>query len=437
MPLRDWSEFSLAEAADPRNGAGIKQAYFVPVGVQLARVSDFTDRSIDLSSCIYVDAEHAALWRGHILEEGDVLVATVGSWPPNWSSVVGKAVRVPVEAAGSIQNQNTCCVRAKKGIADQRFLFYLLRTADFIHHAAYSAAGSANQARLAVRNLFRFQFACPPVDEQRAIAEVLGSLDDKIELNRRMNRTLEQMAAAIFKAWFVDFEPVKAKAAGAARFPTMPQPVFDALPTEFTDSPLGPIPKGWEASNIKQQCALVMGQSPKSEFYNEDAEGLPFHQGVRAFGERFPTHNVYCTVPNRLAEKGDVLFSVRAPVGRINLADRQLIVGRGVAAIRHNECGQSFLLYALKQKFREEDSMGSGTVFAAVTKKDMEGIELLVPRPEILTAFEQHVGLLDERYALNVQESVTLANIRDALLPKLLSGEIRVGAAERIVEDVA
>ena len=235
----------------------------------------------------------------------------------------------------------------------------------------------------------------------------------------------------------MDFEPVKAKADGAKNFPCMPQEVFDALPTEFTDSALGPIPKGWICSNIKDQCSLVMGQSPKSEYYNEDQEGLPFHQGVRAFGERFPTHRTYCTVPNRLADEGDMLFSVRAPVGRINVADRKLIVGRGLAAIRHRADAQSFLLYSLTQKFKEEDSIGSGTVFAAVTKKDMEEIELLAPASDVTAGFEQTVGPLDERHAVNVKESVTLAEIRDALLPKLLSGEIRVGEAARIGEGVA
>ena len=269
----------------------------------------------------------------------------------------------------------------------------------------------------------------PPLDEQRAIASILGSLDDKIELNRRMNRTLEQMAAAIFKAWFVDFEPVRAKASGAASFPGMPHPVFDALPATFTDSELGPIPEGWEVERLKDAARLTMGQSPKSEFYNTTGDGLPFHQGVTNYGERFPVHKTFCTVQNRLAEPGDILFSVRAPVGRINVADERLIVGRGLAAIRHNHDWQSFMLYGLKHQFAEEDSIGDGTIFTAVTKKDMEGIRIVEPTEAVGIGYERLASAIDQQIGLNDRESRTLAETRDALLPKLLSGDIRVEAA--------
>lgn len=272
----------------------------------------------------------------------------------------------------------------------------------------------------------RFELLLPPPDEQRAIASVLGSLDDKIELNRRMNRTLEQMAAAIFKAWFVDFDPVRAKANGAPAFPGMPQPAYDALPTTFQDSPLGPIPKGWEVKLLKDAVRLTMGQSPKSEFYNDTGDGLPFHQGVTNYGERFPIHKQFCTVDNRIAEPGDILFSVRAPVGRINVADEKLIVGRGLAAIRHHENWQSLLLYALKHQFAEEDSIGDGTIFKAVTKKDMENIRLIQPAPDIGKAYEQIASTMDQQIGINDRESRTLAETRDALLPKLLNGEIRI-----------
>jgi type I restriction enzyme S subunit len=339
---------------------------------------------------------------------------------------------------------------------DQRFVYYFLRTIDFRAYNSGSAQPSLN------RNfLHPIKVRIPPPSEQRAIAGALGALDDKIELNRRMNETLEGMARAVFRSWFVDFDPVidNALRAGnpipdpladrAARrklqlahaktegHPTLTPATAALFPNRFQDSPLGPIPEGWTVSSLGERCYLVMGQSPKSEFYNEDGDGLPFHQGVRGFGERFPTHNTFCTMPNRLAEAGDILFSVRAPVGRINVADRQLIVGRGLAAIRDLDNAQSFLLHALKHKFQEEDSIGSGTVFAAVTKKDMEGVVLPPSAQDAVASFEKVAGPLDRRYAKNVEESRTLAAIRDALLPKLLSGEIRINAAEMIVGEVA
>ena len=267
-----------------------------------------------------------------------------------------------------------------------------------------------------------------PYEMQKIVGDIYFTLNDKIELNRRMNKTLEDMAAAIFKAWFVDFEPVRAKASGAASFPGMPQPVFDALPTAFADSELGPIPEGWEIKLLKDAARLTMGQSPKSEFYNTTGEGLPFHQGVTNYGERFPVHKAYCTVQNRLAEPGDILFSVRAPVGRINVADEQIIVGRGLSAIRHHQDWQSFMLYTLKHQFAEEDSIGDGTIFTAVTKKDMQGIRLVEPAETVGCGYESIASAIDQQIGLNDRESTTLAETRDALLPKLLSGEVRVGA---------
>src|SRR6185437_15207677 len=173
----------------------------------------------------------------------------------------------------------------------------------------------------------------PPIHEQRAIAHILGTLDDKIELNRRMNETLEAMARALFKSWFVDFDPVRAKAEG--RDTGLPKHIADLFPDSFEDSELGEVPKGWTVGCVDDEFDLTMGQSPPGSTYNDVAKGLPFYQGRTDFGFRFPTRRVYCTAPTRLAKMGDTLVSVRAPVGDINMAAEDCAIGRGVAAVRH------------------------------------------------------------------------------------------------------
>jgi type I restriction enzyme S subunit len=167
-----------------------------------------------------------------------------------------------------------------------------------------------------------------------------------------------------------------------------------------------------------------MGQSPKSIYYNQDGNGLPFHQGVSNFGVRFPTHETYCTVQNRIAEPGDILFSVRAPVGRINLTPDKIVIGRGLAVIR-SKCGQQNLLfYTLKTHFFKEDMMGGGAIFAAITKKDLYGVELMQPTDRIAAMFMEHVLPIDLQIA-NLQHAIEkLAKARDLLLPKLMNGEI-------------
>ena len=226
----------------------------------------------------------------------------------------------------------------------------------------------------------------------------------------------------------MDFEPVKAKAAGATAFTSMPQPAFDALPTRFVNSNLGQIPDGWEVKTVEECVHLTMGQSPPSEFYNEDGEGLPFHQGVSNFGLRFPTHRVYCTVDARLAEPRDVMLSVRAPVGRINVADRRLILGRGLAGLRHHQQRQTFLLYQLYHLFAEEDAVGEGTIYKAVTKKFLAQMQMLSPARSIVEAFDALVSPFDDLITAFETESRNLNEMRDSLLPKLLSGKVRVEA---------
>jgi type I restriction enzyme S subunit len=199
---------------------------------------------------------------------------------------------------------------------------------------------------------------------------------------------------------------------------------------EMVDSEFGEIPAGWEVSKLGGVCDIIMGQSPKSEFYNEIGEGLPFHQGVTNFGERFPEDKMYCAVENKIAEYGDILFSVRAPVGRINIAKSRMVIGRGLSAIKHKREFQSFLFYQLKDIFTEEDSIGSGTVFNAITRKDLNDLLVIVPNKEIDKQFNELIHPIEKQIENNFSQNKELSQIRDLLLPKLMSGEIDVSEVE-------
>jgi type I restriction enzyme S subunit len=283
-----------------------------------------------------------------------------------------------------------------------------------------------------VTYLRTIEIPLPPLPEQRAIAHILGTLDDKIELNRKMNETLEAMARAIFKSWFIDFDPVRAKAEG--RDPGLPKEIADLFPDSFEDSELGKIPKGWRVGTLSDFCEIVMGQSPPGETYNESGEGLPFYQGIRDFGFRFPNRRVYCNAASRIIQKGDVLLSVRAPVGSLNIAVEDCAIGRGIAALRIKGQHYGFLYYLMKEtqwswkKYEDE-----GTVFGSATKSDVQKFSVIIPPTETILNFNNVVFPMDETIKNNEIQSRTLASIRDALLPKLLSGEIRVKEVEKIV----
>jgi type I restriction enzyme S subunit len=241
-----------------------------------------------------------------------------------------------------------------------------------------------------------------------------------------MNQTLEAMARAIFKSWFIDFDPVHTKAQGHT--PPGLDPTIAALfPDSFHDSPLGLIPTGWRVSTVGDEFQLTMGQSPPGSTYNEAGAGIPFFQGRADFGFRYPTNRVYCTAPTRFADKHDTLVSVRAPVGDINLAAGRCAVGRGVAAVRHNGGSRSYTyhgMHTLSDHFARYE--GEGTVFGSINRKGFTSIAWLAPEDGIIDAFEQTVHPIDEQVEVNIRQSMTLATLRDALLPKLLCGELRV-----------
>lgn len=314
-----------------------------------------------------------------------------------------------------------------KGV-DPLYLFYVLSWhTDYLTHLADGSV----QKNLNTSLLKGLEIGLPPIETQRRIAHILGTLDDKIELNRRMNQTLEAIARVIFKSWFIDFDPVYAKAEG--REPVGMDPETAALfPDSFQDSPLGTIPKGWEVGTVDQAFSITMGQSPPGSTYNEDGQGLPFYQGRADFGFRFPARRVYCTAPTRFAEPGDTLITVRAPVGSTNMAIERCCVGRGVSAARHSTSSRSYTYYFM-QSLRDvfDRFEAEGTVFGSISKKDFHAIRCVLPPRRVVECFESLCFPFDDRIEGSERQIRTLAALRDTLLPKLISGDLWVKDAKR------
>lgn len=240
--------------------------------------------------------------------------------------------------------------------------------------------------------------------EQQAIAKILGDLDEKIELNHRMNKTLEAMGQTIFKEWFVDF-----------RFPGYEKVKF-----------INGLPEGWIEGILTDICDIVMGQSPPGESFNESGEGIVFYQGNRDFGFRFPTQRVCCTEPTRMAEAGDVLISVRAPVGALNITLEKCAIGRGLAALRMKHYSNGFIFYFLSSKKDLWDRFNSeGTVFGCLNKTEFQKVDLVIPSDVIMSQFDAVLKPIEGMILRNEEENRRLTEIRDSLLPKLMSGEMR------------
>ena len=283
-----------------------------------------------------------------------------------------------------------------------KFLYYYLKDFNFNAFNVGSAVPS-----LTVPVLNDIDIKLPSTDKQSDIVGILSSLDAKIETNNKLNEKLEEMAQAIFKSWFVDFEPFKDK--------------------PFHETELGMIPEGWEVGSLSDIATITMGQSPCGTSYNENGEGIIFYQGRTEFGFRFPSIRLYTTAPSRFAEVGSTLMSVRAPVGDINMALLRCCIGRGVASIKSNCDCNSYIYYLMKSlKKRFDIYNGEGTVFGSVGRDTLRGMLITIPPSSVISDFEMNISKIDSRIKTNELESQRLASLRDTLLPRLMSGELIV-----------
>lgn len=344
------------------------------------------------------------------------------------ADLLGAVARLPARYGAGRLTQDTVRLDPK-GDVPIEYLYWLMRTPAYRSYCRSRATGTTNLG-LARDDFLAFP-APEPTHAQLRIVQVLSALEDKIELNRRMTEALEGMARALFRSWFVDFDPVPAKAEG--RNPAVAEPIADQFPPTFEDPQVGLVPQGWRLGRLGDEFSVTMGQSPPGDTYNEVGEGMPFYQGRRDFGFRFPTRRVYCVAPTRVARTGDTLVSVRAPVGDINMAAEDCAIGRGVAAVRHRLGVRSYTYQSMASLASAFDHYeGEGTVFGAINKEAFHGLPVFVPPDTLIRTFEGLVSPVDDRIANNDRQTKTLTAMRDTLLPRLISGQLRVPDVERI-----
>ena len=281
------------------------------------------------------------------------------------------------------------------------YLYYILSDDEFFKYSMTTSKGTKMPRgdKIAIMN---YPVLLPDIDTQKKIAHFLSLFDEKISLNNRINDNLEQQAQAIFKSWFVDFEPFSNK-----------------------------MPDGWKIGKLSEIAEITMGQSPDGKSYNEDGIGTVFYQGRAEFGLRFPTRRLFTTEPKRMAKKFDTLMSVRAPVGDTNIANEDCCIGRGLAAIHSKDNHQSFVHYTVLALRSQLDVFnGEGTVFGCINRDALNNMEVIIPSEKELNKFEQTVSSLDTEIFNRSEESQNLTNLRDTLLPKLMSGEIDVDSVQ-------
>ena len=394
----------------------------------------------------------------YVLKEDSIIVTMTDL--SKKGDTLGYAAKIPKSNNKKyLHNQRLGLLQFKSNKIYPDFLYWVLRTKKYNWFVVGSASGSTVKHTSPSR-IKQYQFTCPSdLSEQKAIANIFSSLDDKIALNHQINQTLESMAQAIFKSWFVNFDPVKAKIAalesgedaegvtcaamraisgktddelnkmegGQPENYAQLKTTAELFPSVMQDSELGEVPEGWEPSSVGAEFNATMGQSPPGNTYNENGDGEPFFQGRRDFGWRYPVNRVYCTQPKRMAKKGDTLLSVRAPVGDINKAVSDCCIGRGIAALRHKSGCEAYTYYSMMDLSRNFKSFDSeGTVFGSINQKDLKAQKIIKPSNSLVEVFRHTAGILDQQILNSDYQIRVLSKLRDTLLPKLMSGKIRV-----------
>ena len=373
---------------------------------------------------------------------GDLLVVMTCQTPGG--EILGIPARTPGDGRIYLHNQRMgkVVVRDSKRV-DVAFLYWLFLSREFNRELVATASGSkilhTSPSRIAA-----FGFDLPSIREQQGIAKILGALDDKIELNRRTNETLEAMARALFKSWFVDFDPVHANKAGRAPA-GMNAATASEFPNQLTESPLGMIPEGWTVGPIGQAVRVAGGSTPSTSnpaFWDgefawtrpKDISDAP--NKLLLATERTVTQAGLDTISSGLLPPGAVLLSSRAPIGYIAYARIPVAINQGYIELVCNGDTQLTSLYVLHWlEFAMDEIKGraGGTTFPEISKGAFRTISTLIPPRSLLSKFDAAIKPNLDKVEVNARTSMKLKQLRDALLPKLLSGELRVPEAERIV----
>mgnify|MGYP000579899542 FL=1 len=376
-------------------GSQLHNSDYSKEGTPIIMPKDIVGGAIVHSGLLKVSEEHVKRLSRHQVYEGNLMVARKGD--------VRKCAYITANENGWMTGSDCLKVVLDESKCYPKFIYYQLRS-EHIGRWLEKVSIGATMPSLNTGLLSGIEMVLLPIEIQKQIAGILSVCDDLIENNQKQIKLLEEAAQRLYKEWFVDL-----------RFPGHEN-------TKIVDG----VPEGWNEKTLSQVANVIMGQSPKSEFYNSEKKGLPFHQGVGSYGVRFVMDDIYSTSYTRIAEPNSILFSVRAPVGRLNITKSKVVIGRGLAAINQTDGCQSYLYYLLKNRFFKDNIVGNGSIFASVSKDELLNQKFLIPERNLMMQFEKIVSQMDKQIENLDSKNKKLIEARDRLLPKLMSGEVEV-----------
>ena len=422
----EWAHHKVGDLFELVPGFAFKSEDFKTTGAPVIKIKNVKANAIVLDDLGYVDLSFLESKEDKVLQHGDILITMSGNrFGSSKDTWVGKVAyfRYPGKY---LLNQRVGILRPKRSVEmDRRCCSYILGSDEYQHLFIAIATSSGGQANLSPNQILGADILLPPIEEQRAIAHILGTLDDKIELNRRMNETLEAIARAIFKSWFADFDPVRAKMAGRWKkgesTPGLPAELWDLFPDSFEDSELGEIPRGWEVQRLGDLIELAYGKALKAE--NRRAGSIPVFGSNGQIG----WHD------QKLIDGPGIIVGRKGNPGVVTWAPTDFFaIDTTFYVVPKTECASlHFLYYALL--WHDLASLGADSAVPGLNRNLAYMNLQTSPQSTVLDAFDRQVKPLFDRTYANERESRTLAALRDTLLPKLISGELRVQDAGLLI----
>ncbi|MDU6617594.1 MAG: restriction endonuclease subunit S [Staphylococcus epidermidis] len=255
----------------------------------------------------------------------------------------------------------------------------------------------------------------PPRYYQDFVVDILDSLERKVKINKQMVANLEELSQTLFKHWFVDFE-----------FPDEDGNPYKSSGGEMIDSELGEIPPDWKVGVLSDMTEIIMGQSPKSDTYNNNKVGLPLLNGASDFKNRNIKPTKYTSAPKKIGHNLDYVFGVRATIGLVTELDGEYAIGRGAGLSKNNEENREFIYEILNQAFTYFERIGSGSVYINISSKDLKQYKLIIPSKQVLMKYHYQLEPIFSELHNRKEQITSLTNLRDTLLPKLMSGELEI-----------
>lgn len=394
-------------------GSNIGQRFFQNVGVPVIRGNNLTTdfRKFNDDGFVFLTEEKADELKADAVR-GDILFTAAGT--------IGQVGMIPQSSKYTryVISNKQLRFRVNTQIADPDYVYYWLAS-PWIYKTIVDRNTGSTVPLINLGIIKSLPISLPEsIIEQKKISRILSLIDEKIILNNCINSKLETMAKILYDYWFVQFD-----------FPNANGKPYKSSGGKLVYNPIvkREIPIDWEVKNLSQIANITMGQSPVGESYNEDGNGTLFFQGSTDFGWLFPTPRKYTTLPARMAKKGDILLSVRAPVGDVNIANANCCIGRGLAALNSKSGSDGFLFYVMKYFKQVFDRRNSeGTTFGSITKDDLHSLKVIYPQQKILKQYDNIVSEYNKIIFLRSLESRDLIKLRDWLLPMLMNGQVTV-----------